>query len=102
MGKYLITDPTELEEHVVTYFTNIFGFVGNFQDLYLIDIISSLVNDDMNATLTYILSVEEITATVFGLKKESALDPDGFGGVLFQTYLEHNSYWGLQLHLAVL
>lgn len=99
MGKYLITDPTELEEHVVTYFTNIFGFVGNVQDSYLIDIIPSLVNDAMNATLAYILSDEEITSTVFGLKKESAPNPDGFGGVLFQTYWNiihievYNSIW---------
>ncbi|XP_058782945.1 uncharacterized protein LOC131657578 [Vicia villosa] len=85
-GDLLILDPEDMAAHAVSYFTNIFGFAGTVQDNAITDIIPSLVSETMNATLTAIPSVDEIKAAVFGLRKDSAPGPDGFGGVFFHTY----------------
>lgn len=48
-GENLLTDPTGLVAQTFNYFTNIFGFAGEVEDSYLIDIIPPLVYDSMNA-----------------------------------------------------
>lgn len=70
----------------VNYFTSFFYFANGVHSSDLIDIISSLVIDPMNTILSSIPSSYETKAVVFGLKKESASDPNGFGGIFFQTY----------------
>lgn len=85
-GDRVILDPDAMAAHVVSYFANSFGFAGTMQDSNIIDIIYEMVTEDMNSMLTLVSSMEEITSVVFGLRKEGALSPDGFGGVFFQTY----------------
>lgn len=85
-GNIIITDLSEIVAHAVNYYTNIFGFEGNPQDNYLTNIIPSLVLETMNKILTILPYKEEITSTIFGLRKENSLRHDGFGGVFFQTY----------------
>lgn len=79
----LITDETEMVAHAVNYYANIFGFAGTSQYNNLTDIIPTLVNDSMNSILTIIPSKEEIKGATFGLRKDSAPGPDGFGGNVF-------------------
>ncbi|CAI8589994.1 unnamed protein product [Vicia faba] len=45
---------------------------GTMQASDLLDIIPNMVPEPMNSILTYVLSIEEITNVVFGLRKESA------------------------------
>jgi len=50
------------------------------------EVTPKLVDDNTNAMLTMLPSHMEIRNAVFGLNKEGAPDPDGFGAYFFQTY----------------
>ncbi|KAI5414543.1 hypothetical protein KIW84_040148 [Lathyrus oleraceus] len=50
------------------------------------DIIPQLVDDNMNVILTQLPSVDEITAVVFSLNKNSVTGPYGFRVVFYQAY----------------
>ncbi|CAI8600028.1 unnamed protein product [Vicia faba] len=50
------------------------------------DTIPSLVDDNMNIVITRLTSLDEISAAVSALNKDSASGPDSFGAVFFQTY----------------
>jgi len=52
------------------------------------EVIPSLIIDRINDILTMIPSQEEIHNAVFSLNKDSALGPDVFGALFYQTFWE--------------
>lgn len=65
-------------------------FIANvsfLQDFSLVEnFIPKLVDDDMNAFLTLLPSLDEIKVAVFSLNNDSAPGPDGFGETFYQFY----------------
>ena len=86
-GNVRITEPTAIEEHVLTYFQNIFGGVNNCVDNGLVaKVIPSLVSTEENAALIAMPLFEDIKNAVFDMNADGAPDPDGFGGHFFQHF----------------
>jgi len=86
-GNVRITEPTTIEEHVLTYFQNIFGGVNNCVDNGLVaKVIPSLVSTEENAALIAMPLFEDIKNAVFDMNADGAPDPDGFGGHFFQHF----------------
>lgn len=72
------------------------------KDSDLIEVILDLDIDSMNAIFTDLPFIEEITTTVFGLRKESVPGTYGFGGVFFPDILEDNLNLFMQCYLEIL
>lgn len=86
-GDNVITDPTAIELHILSYFQDIFSVDNNCAQNSLIDeTIPSLVSDDDNQMLLHMPVSGEIKAAVFSLNGDGAPGPDGFGGHFYQTY----------------
>jgi hypothetical protein len=86
-GDDIITDPTQIADHVVDYYKNLFCSNPILQDQLLVEhVIPNLVGQDVNALLTMTPSKEEIKHAVFDLNKDGAPGPDGFGAHFYQTY----------------
>lgn len=87
-GDNTITDPTEIANHTVRYFENLFATNLSFvQDFSMVDhTIPSLVDEASNGILTNIPSMEEIFVPVFSLNGDSAPNSDGFEATFYQTY----------------
>ncbi|PNX83757.1 ribonuclease H, partial [Trifolium pratense] len=83
----IISDPTLLADHVVSYYKNVFCTNSFLQDQSLVEeVIPNLINEEVNTLLTMLPSFDEIKNAVFSLNKDSAPGPDGFGAFFFQTY----------------
>lgn len=64
-----------MENHVITYFTNIFCFVVVPQDLSMMDdVIPSMVDTNMNHFLIGIPYLNEVKMVVFNLRKTVFID----------------------------
>jgi hypothetical protein len=86
-GSQILTETSQIADHVVDYFKNIFCTNPSLQDLLLVEeVIPNLVGDNINALLTMLPSKEEIKNAIFDLNKDSAPGPDGFGAYFYQTY----------------
>ena len=86
-GNVRITEPTEIEEHALTYFQNIFGGVNNCVDNGLVaKVIPTLVSTEENATLISMPLFDEIKNVMFDMNADGAPGPDGFGGHFFQHF----------------
>jgi hypothetical protein len=86
-GEHVLTDQSQIADHIVNYYKNLFSTNFVLQDSRLVDeVIPHLITDDVNAILTMLPSTEEIKAAVFSLNKDSAPGPDGFGAFFFQHY----------------
>ncbi|MCH80720.1 DUF4283 domain protein, partial [Trifolium medium] len=86
-GDIVLTEPTEIANHIVNYYQNLFSSNNVLQENNLIeDVIPHLVDDQVNKMLISIPYPEEIRNAVFDLNKDSAPGPDGFGGFFYQTY----------------
>jgi len=86
-GDIAITEPTEIEQHVLHYFQSIFS-VDNLcvTSNLMANTIPSMVSEEDNNSLMCLPLREEIKATVFELNGDGAPGPDGFGGHFFQTF----------------
>lgn len=84
----VLTDPKEIAQCTVTYFKTCFSTKSVIlQDTSMVDeTIPSLVDDNMNVILTRLPSLDEISAAVFALNKDSVPNPDDFGAVFYQSY----------------
>jgi hypothetical protein len=83
-GDTIITDPTAIMMHILTYFQAIFSMENNcVQNNLVTDTIPSLVADVENDMLLRIPMYDE---AVFSLNGDGAPGPDGFGGHFFQTF----------------
>jgi len=81
-GQVRITDPREMETHVVNYFQAIFGnhneYIAN--DL-VVKVIPSLVMVEENNMFRVMLLFDDVKKVVFDMNVDGALGPDGFGGI---------------------
>ena len=86
-GENIITDQNLIANHAVNFYKYLFCTNIVLQDQLLVEeVIPSLVTDNTNQMLTMVPSSDEIHSAVFSLNKDSALGPDGFGDVFFQSY----------------
>jgi len=86
-GDNVISDPTDIESHILAYFQAIFSMDNNCVQNTLVDeIILSLVSDTENQMLMRFPLHDEIKAAVFDLNADGALGPDGFGAHFYQTF----------------
>ena len=86
-GELVITEPSDIELHVINYFQSFFTVANNCIPNDLIaKTIPSLVSVDENNMLLRIPQREEIKDAVFALNGDGASGPDGFGAHFYQTY----------------
>jgi len=86
-GERVITDPSDIEVHMVNYFKSIFTVANNCNHNNLIEeTIPSMVSDDENQQLMRVAQRDEIKDAVFALNGDGGPGPDGFGGHFYQTY----------------
>jgi hypothetical protein len=88
-GEHVLTDNTQIAEHVISYYNHLFCTNTVLQESLLAEeVIPNLVTPDINSVMTMLPSSDEIKAAVFGLNKDSAPGPDGFGAFFFKHYWE--------------
>jgi hypothetical protein len=86
-GEHVFTDQTQISDHIVNYYKNLFCSNFVLQDSLLAEeVIPNMVTDEVNAILIMLPSHDEIKAAVFALNKDSAPSPDGFGAFFYQHY----------------
>lgn len=86
-GDEVLTDASNIEAHVLHYFTNIFTVNPPHEVNDLPDrLIPSLVTEADNALLTSLPSAEDIKNVVMALSGDSAPGPDGYSGHFYQSY----------------
>ncbi|MCH85398.1 RNA-directed DNA polymerase (Reverse transcriptase), partial [Trifolium medium] len=88
VGDHVLTDPTQIADHITQYFKNLFC-TNNviLQDNLLIeDVIPNVIDNQLNNIITTLPSPAEIKSAVFYLNKDGAPGPDGFGAFFYQTY----------------
>jgi len=86
-GNDHITDPRQMEEHMVSYFQNIFG--GNnicVTSGLVARVIPTLVSMGENNALTIVPLLDEIKHGVFDMNVDGSPGPDGFGGHFYQQF----------------
>jgi len=85
----VITDPADIELHILSYYEAIFSMENNCAHNTLVDeTIPSLVTYVDNQMLLSFPLHEEIKEAVFALNADEAPGPDGFGGHYYQTFLD--------------
>ena len=83
----VLTDQSQIVDHIITYYKNLFCTNFVLQDQLLAEeVIPNLITTETNVMITMLPSHEEIKAVVFSLNKDSAPVPDGFGAYFFQLY----------------
>lgn len=88
VGEHVLID-TQIADHVVSYYKNMFCTNIVLQEQLLAEeVIPNIVTDDINTMLTMMPSHQEIKAAVFALKKDSAPGPDGYGAYFYQFFWE--------------
>jgi len=86
-GERAITEPSDIEVHVINYFQSICTVANDCTPNDLITkTIPSLVSDDENRMLLRIPQREEIKDAVFALNGDGAPGLNGFGGHFYQIY----------------
>lgn len=89
-GDSILLEPAEIENRVISYFTELFASSNSCTDNGLIEkVVPQLVSADDNIMLTCEPSAEEIKVAVFSLNKDSAPGPDGYGGGFFQAFWDN-------------
>jgi len=86
-GEQVLVDPSEISNHVVDYYKNL--FCTNFvlqEQLLAEEVIPQVISDETNVVLTMLPSHMEIKAAVFALNRDSSPGPDGFGAFFFQFF----------------
>ncbi|XP_019450653.1 PREDICTED: uncharacterized protein LOC109352923 [Lupinus angustifolius] len=86
-GDTILLDQNEIANHVVSYFTELYASENNVHHNDLINsVVPRVVSADQNCMLTKIPMPEEIKSAVFGMNRDGAPSPDGFGGSFFQDF----------------
>lgn len=85
MGDTLIKVVEEIDQHIVSYYGNLFAedaFLST--DYSILDSFDwNLVSDAQNFILTAMPSVEEVRDAVFDLDSTNTPGPDSFGGFIY-------------------
>lgn len=77
----VISDPIEIEEHVVSYFQSIFSVDNDCGANNMVEqLVPRLVTEAETDLLCRLPMMSEIKSAVFDLNGDSAPGPDGFGG----------------------
>ncbi|KAL8456290.1 hypothetical protein ACS0TY_034487 [Phlomoides rotata] len=85
IDRVLSTDQSAICAHIESFYSSLFSGSGVSIDMESVrDLISPSVSVSQCRDLSCIPSFDEVKATVFSLLGDSALGPDGFGGVFFQ------------------
>lgn len=83
-GDSILDNQADIEQHVLDYYTNLFGTENVCTNSYFIsNVIPNLVTVEDNAMLTNLPIMEEVRAAVFDMNCSGAPGPDGFGGCFF-------------------
>jgi hypothetical protein len=83
----VLTEQTQIADHVVNYYQNLFSTNIVLQDSLLAEeVIPNLISEEVNTMLIMLPSHDEIKSVVFALNKDSAPGPDGFGAFFYQHY----------------
>jgi hypothetical protein len=83
----VLTEQTQIADHVVNYYQNLFSTNIVLQDSLLAEeVIPNLISEEVNTMLIMLPSHDEIKSAVFALNKDSAPGPDGFGAFFYQHY----------------
>ncbi|XP_019435225.1 PREDICTED: uncharacterized protein LOC109341721 [Lupinus angustifolius] len=86
-GEETLLHRQEIDNHVLSYFTNLYASENVTQPSNLIDyVIPKLVTQEDNNMLSRIPLDDEIRDAVFAMNGEGAPSPDGFGGCFFQEF----------------
>ncbi|XP_039682998.1 uncharacterized protein [Medicago truncatula] len=86
-GDNILSEPSDIELHILSYFQGIFSMDNNCGQNTLVDeIIPALVTKEDNQMLMHFPLSYEIKAAVFALNADGAPGPDGFGGHFYQTF----------------
>jgi len=87
MGEVRLTEPRDIENHVLEYFQEIFRVDNSSIPNDLVNkVIPSLVTDQDNLMMNVAPGVDQIKRVVFDLNGDGAPRPDGFGGHFFQFF----------------
>jgi hypothetical protein len=83
----VLTEQTQIADHVVNYYQNLFSTNIVLQDSLLAEeVIPNLISEEVNTMLIMLPSHDEIKSAVFALNKDSAPGPDGFEAFFYQHY----------------
>jgi len=87
MDEVRLTEPHDIENHVLDYFQEIFGVNNSCIPNDLVStVIPSLVTDQDNLMLIAAPGVDEIKQAVFDLNGDGVPGPGGSGGHFFQFF----------------
>lgn len=85
--EYVLTNATDIENHIISYYFSLFGSDNACYDNGLIDeVISPLLSDEDNIMFTNLPTVEEVRDVVFAMNSNGAPCLDGFGAHFYQNY----------------
>jgi hypothetical protein len=83
----VLTEQTQIADHVVNYYQNLFSTNIVLQDSLLAEeVIPNLISEEVNTMLIMLPSHDEIKSAIFALNKDGAPGPDGFGAFFYQHY----------------
>jgi len=86
-GEQVLTDQSQIVDHVVSYYKNLFCTNHVLQEQLLVEeVIPNILSNEINNMLTMIPSHKEIKVAVFALNKDSAPGPDGYGAYFYQFF----------------
>lgn len=86
-GDTVITEPADIEVHVLNYFTSIFSMDNNCVQNDMMDrCVRCLVSDEDNHNLLRLPLRDETKGAIFDLNGDGAPGPDGFGGHFYHTF----------------
>ena len=86
-GDTVFSNPTNIENHVLHYFTNIFSTSNQYEENELPNkVIPNIVTPEDNAMLIALPLSNEVRSAVFDLKGDSAPGPDGYSGHFYQHF----------------
>lgn len=100
VGNSVLNDQKDIENHVLDFYKELYASDNSCVDNGIIEsVIPSLVSLSDNIMLTNIPTLNEVKNIVFGLHRNNALGPDGFGGSFYHTFWD---IIGTDVHNSVL
>lgn len=88
-GDLILDNQSDIEAHVLVYYTSLYSSHNACFNNGLIDrVVSNLVTMEDNVFLTNLPSMEKVRSTVFSMNASGAPGPDSFGGMFYQKFWE--------------